>query len=1461
MAKIKNNFLKATINKDFDERLTPNGQMTDAENVMVTSEDNGNVGVLKNVRGNIKVTSLNFEGAETIGSISEDAKNRCFYFVTSDDYDYVIQYNLGDSSTEIVLQSTSNTGVLNFNRDYRISHSDVFVSVDGDDLLSWTDGLNPPRIINIEKSKNYTIDGFTNTEISVMKPSPIFAPNAIPSQSLNADFSGFIRDKFLTFGYRYRYEDGYYSAISSWSPYVFTPGNFSVDLDTSTNLAMENNTKAFEITFNTGPRSVKDIELLFKVSNSSTVYSIIKLNKEDEGWSDNASNNFVFDSYKIYNVLPESQYFRSFDNVPLTAKTQARIGNRLVYGNYVENRDIDSKIDFSVDYQSIVPGIKDIDAGLDVIGEAINTPIVDFWREDIDQKTGDFVNISMNYETNECTITSTYPGDRSIRLYTEIDKESTFSDRDLTINTFSNSVLIDSEVIPTTQSSYDFFNTTTLITLPASGSVVIKIESSSSIPVLFKYLLKVEIVEQISFINVATRVFDTNGYYQVSYNDTDIRPRAKVLLDMSDVSLESGSQFSINFNLNTHFDTQLYPTTNPSLYNYIYTLSSTYSDFTDFIDNSSFLSNLNTFFQDVLSNVDGAIQFATIDSVSNIATVINYINKSVDLTIPYRVIEIEENGNPGNTEFKPDFIMCESSQLISSSSFLYASMHSSRDYEVGIVFLDEEGRKTTVIDSKNNSTYVETVNSASQNTLKVTLNGTPPSWSKYYKFAVKYNKNKYETIYTNRIYVNGNFTYIQLVGDNKSKVNDGDYLVIKSDLNGPLSEYIKVKVLDARPYVKDEIVTDSEAGFYFKIKAGSFDLQVDGEQALSFIGKYGEYKNPYFVESSLIVDDSSNPIQFESGNVVRFVSYCNRSYGSRTFSNEIDQEYLLPSDYSNFREMFEDIIEPSAAYIKFSQEGSVQMNIKWFNVNQVGFQANTTSDGSRRIRQQTNVFLSKTKIPVFETIPIETDNDSYIETPNTYTISNGQYEASSHLLSDLFNCYSFGNGVESISVRDELATNFLNIDYSTNAVSEDIYRQVNRYADLTYSGVYQEGTNINMLNEFNLSLANYKDDIEKSYGEIIRLDAESTDILVIQEDRWSKVLYGKDLLYNTDATTNLSRIESVLGQQVIYGGEYGISIHPESFDEYGTNSFSTDVKRGVVLRFNDSNGLNDISNTGLRDYFKVLFRDNEIVNIISQYDSFFNVWILNIKYIIKGKIYEIGSKGYDYVTWIYSPDVNGFLGRQTFDPDSMLRVNNELLSFLGSDVYRHNVGPYSTFYGTEYEISFAFNFNEEPSTRKIFKNISIEGNSVWNVNLKTEMQNGYIDETDFINKEEVQYAYIRGNDLLDLSTISVIGLGEIQNISGLNVVLSEVPNTLSVGDSVWKSNLVPIGEVTQINNGVISLTAVSGISVGDFILSSKPSSVETSGIRGYYMNVSLYSNPSDYVEVYAVNSEVSKSFE
>ena len=56
------------------------------------------------------------------------------------------------------------------------------------------------------------------------------------------------------------------------------------------------------------------------------------------------------------------------------------------------------------------------------------------------------------------------------------------------------------------------------------------------------------------------------------------------------------------------------------------------------------------------------------------------------------------------------------------------------------------------------------------------------------------------------------------------------------------------------------------------------------------------------------------------------------------------------------------------------------------------------------------------------------------------------------------------------------------------------YKQEHRFADLTYSGVYNDETNVNKLNEFNLGLANFKP-LEESYGPVQLLDGRKTDIL------------------------------------------------------------------------------------------------------------------------------------------------------------------------------------------------------------------------------------------------------------------------------------------------------------------------------------------------------------------------------
>jgi hypothetical protein len=1301
-----------------------------------------------------------------------------------------------------------------------------------------------------------------------MKPSPIFHPIVTQVQSVSGDFSGFIRDKFLTFAYRYRYEDGYYSSFSSWSPYTFIPGNFAVDLDTSTNLAMENVVRAYSISFKTGPRSVKDIELVFKVSNSNNVYSIIKFNKEEKGWANNTNQTFLFENYKVYNVLPESEYFRSFDNVPLTALTQARIGNRLVYGNYVEGRDIDEEINFSVDYESSPINSIDVDdEDINAVVYDDTLPLlVDFWGTSTDpSEIGSGAGIVMDFETNIATITNSTGSNKKLRIPIVIDKEPTYSLSTFDVNIYLDGTLVKTKEIPSGVDTFSFevFEDGLGANISDTESVEVYIEAEGDSPVLFKTKATFQLQEPTSpFTIVSRKTFDTDDYYQLLSNTLNLIPKKNLLIDLSPINVSDGSTLLFDFDLRTHFNPLFEPPiTNSSLFTFVYSFSSDYDDVEDFITNSNFISELEIFFDNILSEPDFLLPGSTLVSIDSLIT--SFDDNILEIQIPNRTISITETGS-SLSETKVDFIFCNFLSINYSSTSLFTSMHSSRDYEIGIVFLDNEGRKTTVIDSATNNLYINSEDSVNQNVINVTTSGNPPSWAKYYKFAVKYNRGKYDTIFTKKIYTVDSFTYLELVGDNKNKVKDGDYLVVKSDLSGVVPEYKKVKVLDAKFYEKDEITEDSISGFFMKIKAGNLNLVLSDNDFLEFL-QTGDnaYLSPYYISSAKVEQPLGTPLAFFPGNIVRFESTCNR-LGGESFSNKIDAEYLLTKEYADFREVFEDVIATSEAFQKFAEEGDVKMSYEWrptgTSRTQIAFKPETDRDGRRRIRTTTNIYVTTSSIPVFETIPLESDDNIYIETPETYSVINGEYQFETHTLTSLFNCYCFGNGVESISVRDEFTTNFLNIDYGINAVSEDKYKQVNRYADLTYSGVYQESTNVNKLNEFNLSLANYKDDLEKSFGPIVVLDSEATDLLVIQEDRFSKVLYGKDLLFNADATTNLSRIEDVLGQQVVYGGEYGISFQADSYDSYATNSFNSDIKRGAIIRLNESNGLMEISASGMRDYFKRLFRDNRIVNVIGRYDSFFDIYILNIKYAIPGKNYT--GIPYDYVTWSYSPEAQGFLGMQTFNPDDMLRVNNHFLSFKGGDVYKHNVGPYSTFYGTLSPSSFEFNFNQEPSTRKIFKNISIEGNSAWNLELKTDLQDGLINLSDFKNKEGVYYGYIRGNNNLDLSTLAVSGLGVVSSITGNNVFINgDISSNISIGDLVYNQNLTLIGSITNIGSNFITLSSVVGLSVTNFILSSKPSSVETSGIRGYYMNTKANITTNQYVEVYALNSEVIKSFE
>ncbi len=81
------------LNKDDDSRLIKSTEMTDALNVRISSDDDGDALVLKNAYGNQEITldtALPAGTNKVIGSVANDQKNSIFYFVWNSNNDHSI---------------------------------------------------------------------------------------------------------------------------------------------------------------------------------------------------------------------------------------------------------------------------------------------------------------------------------------------------------------------------------------------------------------------------------------------------------------------------------------------------------------------------------------------------------------------------------------------------------------------------------------------------------------------------------------------------------------------------------------------------------------------------------------------------------------------------------------------------------------------------------------------------------------------------------------------------------------------------------------------------------------------------------------------------------------------------------------------------------------------------------------------------------------------------------------------------------------------------------------------------------------------------------------------------------------------------------------------------------------------------------------------------------------------------
>ena len=170
--------------------------------------------------------------------------------------------------------------------------------------------------------------------------------------------------KFARFAYRYKYEDGEYSAFSPFSELAFDPGVFDYDSITGYNLGMVNTIQSLKIKdfipyYTDRALDIVEVEILYKSTNNANVYTIKSIRKEKDpewelftpgpvsGVDTLGTGELELKSETIHRAIASNQLLRGFDNVPRLAKAQEITGSRILYGNFVQGFEITKPVSLS----------------------------------------------------------------------------------------------------------------------------------------------------------------------------------------------------------------------------------------------------------------------------------------------------------------------------------------------------------------------------------------------------------------------------------------------------------------------------------------------------------------------------------------------------------------------------------------------------------------------------------------------------------------------------------------------------------------------------------------------------------------------------------------------------------------------------------------------------------------------------------------------------------------------------------------------------------------------------------------------------------------------------------------------------------------------------------------------------------------------------------------------------------
>ena len=295
--------------------------------------------------------------------------------------------------------------------------------------------------------------------------------------------------------------------------------------------------------------------------------------------------------------------------------------------------------------------------------------------------------------------------------------------------------------------------------------------------------------------------------------------------------------------------------------------------------------------------------------------------------------------------------------------------------------------------------------------------------------------------------------------------------------------------------------------------------------------------------------------------------------------------------------------------------------------------------------------------------------------------------------------------------------NNVSVDFGVKAyLVEDEPKQSHKFSGLIHSGVFNSRTGFNATNQFSVG-EDITRTIDPANGSIQKLYAEDTNLIIFQESKVSKSLIDKDAIYSAEGNASVTSRNLVIGQNVAFGGEYGISTDPESFAVNGYRKYFTDRDQNVVCRLS-MDGITPISNFGMTDFFRDKLSTAVVGGIKGGWDAHNKQYVVSIDGGIGPTPDGPAVVGPIYNTLSFDESVKGWTSLFDYKPNQIFSLNNNYFTANAGKIYKHYTLEKATtargvFYGVNYNSNVTLVFNGAPSMIKNFQTINYEGDTAW----------------------------------------------------------------------------------------------------------------------------------------------------